>query len=61
MKDDLKYYRDTPLGEQLSVHFRQRAELRRSIPLFSFSFSKVARRFERDTGITPPRLQHAGR
>jgi len=58
MKYDLKQYRETPLGQQLGVHFTQRAELRRSIPLLSFSFSKLARRFEADTGRHDDHLQH---
>jgi len=49
MKTDLKRYREVPLGEQLGEHFKNRAQLRRDIPLFSFSFSKLAKRFEADT------------
>ena len=49
MEVDLKSYREVPLGEQLSEHFKNRAELRRDIPLFSFSFSKLAKRFEADS------------
>lgn len=59
MKDHLKTYRETPLGEQLGVHFKQRAALRLSIPLFSFSVSKVAKRFEIDTGKADAHLQRA--
>ncbi len=59
MKDDLKYYRETPLGQQLNAHLKQRAQLRRSIPLFSFSLSKLTKRFEADTAPHDERLQHA--
>ena len=59
MKDYMKTYRETPLGEQLGVHFKQRAELRRNIPLFSFSVSKIAKRFEIDTGKVDAHLQRA--
>jgi len=59
MKNDLKYYRETPLGQQMSVHLQQRTELRRNIPLFSFSWSKLAKRFEADTGHHDDQLQRA--
>jgi hypothetical protein len=38
MKNELNYYSNTPVGQQLLVHFKGRAALRRSIPLFPFSF-----------------------
>ncbi|HUG57906.1 MAG TPA: hypothetical protein VL002_06705 [Candidimonas sp.] len=41
MKNDLNYYNNTPVGQQLLVHFKGRTELRRSIPLFPFSFKAL--------------------
>ena len=61
MRDELKQYRAVPVGEQLGVHFKQRAKLRREIPLFSFSLSSIVKRFEADTGKCGKRdgdLQH---
>lgn len=49
MKYDLSNYRNLPVGEQLGVHFTKRAQLRSQVPLFSFSVSKIARKFELDT------------
>ncbi|HZH56778.1 hypothetical protein [Yanghanlia caeni] len=59
MKNDLKYYRDTPLGQQLGVHFKNRDALRRSIPLFSFSLSGIRKKLEADTQRNDRDLQHA--
>lgn len=39
MNKDSNYYVRTPVGKQLSVHFENRAELRRTMPLIPFSFS----------------------
>lgn len=41
MNKDLVRYLSAPVGEQLLKHFENRAELRRTIPLFPFSFSKL--------------------
>ena len=59
MKTVKNQYRDTPIGQQLSVHFKNRAELRRSIPLFSFNLSGIKKRFEADTQSHDNNLQHA--
>lgn len=52
-------YKATPLGEQLSVHFARRPLLRRSVPLFSLSFARLAKCFEADTRHTDDRLHRA--
>lgn len=59
MNDIHHHYKARPLGEQLSAHFARRAELRRSIPLFSISLSRLAKCFEADTRHTDERLHRA--
>jgi hypothetical protein len=58
MNETLKTYRETPVGQQLSVHFKQRAQLRREIPLFSFSLAGIVERFKLDAGKQDGDLQH---
>ncbi|MBP6019035.1 MAG: hypothetical protein KA735_06065 [Burkholderiaceae bacterium] len=53
MNKDLARYLSAPVGEQLLKHFENRAELRRTIPLFPFSFSKLfARKSHTDKART---------
>jgi len=41
MKSTSNYYRNTPVGQQINVFLKDRAALRRSIPLFPASLREL--------------------
>jgi|GEM_PF-3448203 len=41
MKSTSNYYRNTPVGQQINVFLKDRAALRRSVPLFPASLREL--------------------
>lgn len=60
MKETSRYYTQTPIGEQLLAHFKNRAKLRRSAPLFPLSLNPFSRSTEKKsvTKTVAPKQKH---